>query len=110
MVKGDGTVLGLDADESTLLRLVKSGSTRIMVSPIGGQGFLFGRGNQQVSPRVLRLVRPDNVIIVAVRRKVDALDPKQLLVDTGDGGLDRAFQGYRRLLTGYGEEMVLKVE
>ncbi len=110
VVKGDGTVLDRDVDESTLLRLIKPGTTRIVVSPIGGTGFLFGRGNQQISPRILGQVGPDNVIIVAARTKVEALQPRRLLVDTGDEKLDQAFRGYRRVLTGYREEMVVKVE
>ncbi len=110
VVKGDGTVLGRDVDESTLLRLVKPSTTRIVVSPIGGTGFLFGRGNQQISPRVLSQVGSDNIIIVAARTKVEALQPRRLLVDTGDEKLDQALRGYRRVLTGYREEMVVKVE
>ncbi len=110
VVKGDGTVLGRDVDESTLLRLVKPSKTRIVVSPIGGTGFLFGRGNQQISPRVLSQVGPENVIIVAARTKVEALQPRRLLVDTGNEKLDQAFRGYRRVLTGYREEMAFKVE
>lgn len=110
VVKGDKTILARDVDESTLLKLVKPGSTRIIVSPIGGTGFLFGRGNQQISPRVLHQVGTENVVIVAARTKVEALVPRRLLVDTGDEKLDLAFRGYRRVLTGYREEMVVKVE
>lgn len=110
VVKGDGTVLGRDVDESTLLRLIKPGATRIVVSPIGGTGFLLGRGNQQISPRVLSQVGPDNIIIAAARTKVEALNPRRLLVDTGDEKLDQSFRGYRRVLAGYREEMVVKVE
>ena len=110
VVKGDGTVLGRDVDESTLLRLVKPGTTRIVVSPIGGTGFIFGRGNQQISSRVLGQVGTDNIIIVAARTKVEALSPRRLLVDTGDDKLDQTLRGYRRVLTGYREEMVVKVE
>ncbi len=110
VVKGDGTIIGRDVDESTLLRLIKPSTTRIVVSPIGGTGFLFGRGNQQISPRVLSQVGPSNIIIVAARTKVEALNPRRLLVDTGDENLDQAFRGYRRVLTGYREEMVVRVE
>jgi predicted polyphosphate/ATP-dependent NAD kinase len=110
VVKGDGTILGRDVDESTLLRLVKPSKTRIVVSPIGGTGFLLGRGNQQISSRVLSQVGPGNIIIVAARTKVEALNPRRLLVDTGDEKLDQVLRGYRRVLTGYREEMVVKVE
>jgi predicted polyphosphate/ATP-dependent NAD kinase len=108
-VKGDGTPLGQDVNEAVLLRLVKS-SAKIVISPIGGQGFLFGRGNQQISPEVLRRVGVDNVTVVASRSKIEALHPRRLLIESGDDEVDRQFQGYRRVITGYREEMVVKVE
>jgi predicted polyphosphate/ATP-dependent NAD kinase len=110
VVKGDGTVLGMDVDEKALLRLVGEGSVKIIISPIGGQGFLFGRGNQQISPEVLRRVGVKNVIVVASRSKIEALRPRRLLIDTGDDEIDREFRGYKRAITGYREEMVVKVE
>ena len=110
IVKGDGTVLGRDVGESQLLEQARKGPVKIIVSPIGGQGFLFGRGNQQISSRVLRLVGVENLIVLASRTKFELLEPKRLLVDTGDSELDRKLRGYRRVVTGYREEMVLKVE
>ncbi len=110
VVTGEGKVLGLDVDERRLLQLVKKGSVKVVVSPIGGTGFLFGRGNQQISPAALRLIGTENVIVVASRSKLDGLVPRRLLVDTGDSGLDGALRGYRRVITGYREEMVVKVE
>jgi predicted polyphosphate/ATP-dependent NAD kinase len=110
VVKGDGTVLGRDVDESKLLELIGKGPVKIVVSPIGGQGFLFGRGNQQISSQVLRQVGVGNLMIVASRTKMDMLNPRRLLVDTGDPELDSALRGYRRVVTGYREKMVVKVE
>ncbi len=109
VVKGDGTILGVDLGESELLRLV-DGRSKIIVSPIGGQGFLFGRGNQQISPRVLRKVGLQNLIIVAAAAKIVALRERRLIVDTGDEELDAQLRGYCRVLTSYREEMVVKVE
>ncbi len=63
---------------------------------------------RQISPRVLHQVGPDDIIIVVARTKVEALNPRRLLVDTGDEKLDQAFRGYRRVLTGYREEIVVK--
>ena len=110
VVKGDGTVLGRDVDESRLLELVEKGPVKIVVSPIGGQGFLFGRGNQQISSRVLWKVEVEDLIIVASRTKMELLNPRRLLVDTGDPELDKNLRGYRRVVTGYREKMVVKVE
>jgi predicted polyphosphate/ATP-dependent NAD kinase len=109
-VRGDGTLLGRDMDETSLLSLASKGSTKIIISPIGGQGFLFGRGNQQISPEVLRRVGVDNVTVVGSRGKIEALHPRRLLTDSGDEKIDEQLRGYLRVITGYREEMVVKVE
>jgi predicted polyphosphate/ATP-dependent NAD kinase len=110
VVKGDGKVLGRDMNETALLGLVSKSSTKIIISPIGGQGFLFGRGNQQISPDIIRRVGVGNIIVVGSRSKIEALHPRRLLTDSGDEETDRQLRGYRRVITGYREEMVVKVE
>jgi predicted polyphosphate/ATP-dependent NAD kinase len=109
-IKGDGKILGLDLDERKLLRLVGKTPVKVIVSPIGGSGFLFGRGNQQISAQVLSQIGTESVIVVAARSKLDRLVPRRLLVDTGDQTLDQALRGYRRVISGYREEIVVKVE
>jgi len=109
-VKGDGTLLERDVNEKALLGLVSKDSTKIIISPIGGQGFLFGRGNQQISPDVIRRVGVENIIVVGSRSKIEALHSRRLLTDSGDEETDRQLRGYRRVITGYREEMVVKVE
>jgi predicted polyphosphate/ATP-dependent NAD kinase len=109
-VKGDRTLLGRDMNETALLDLVSRGSTKIIISPIGGQGFLFGRGNQQISPGVIRRVGVENITVVGSRSKIEAIHPRRLLTDSGDEETDRQLRGYRRVITGYREEMVVKVE
>jgi predicted polyphosphate/ATP-dependent NAD kinase len=109
-VKGDGTLLGKDVDESSLLSLINKGPGKIIISPIGGQGFLFGRGNQQISPEVIRRVGTENVTVVAAKSKLEGLHPRRLLVDSGDEEIDGKLRGYTRVITGYKEEMVIKVE
>jgi predicted polyphosphate/ATP-dependent NAD kinase len=110
VVKGDGKVLGRDMNETALLGLVSKSSTKIIISPIGGQGFLFGRGNQQISPDIIRRVGVENIMVVGSRSKIEALHPRRLLTDSGDEETDRQLRGYRRVITGYREEMVVKVE
>jgi len=109
-IKGDGTLLGVDMDETALLELVGKSPTKIVISPIGGQGFLFGRGNQQITPDIIHRVGVENIIVVGSGSKIEALHPRRLLTDSGDDEIDRQLRGYLRVITGYREEMVVKVE
>jgi len=79
-----------DANEKQILEAIKGKDARIIVTPIGGQGFIFGRGNQQISSCVIRKVGLENIVVVATKSKLDKL--KSLRVDTGDFELDNAFR------------------
>jgi len=98
-----------DVSEAELLQLVKRGQAKIIVTPIGGQGYIFGRGNQQISSRVIREVGTDGMIVVSTHHKINSLQGRPLLVDTGDGELDRALSGHTRVVTGCGEQVVYRV-
>jgi predicted polyphosphate/ATP-dependent NAD kinase len=105
----NGRLVGRDLDERGLLELLERyPRAKIVVSPIGGQGFILGRGNQQISPQVIRRVGPGNIIVVATRSKLQTF--KTLKVDTGDEELDRALSGYIRVIVGYNREVVKPVE
>jgi len=106
----NGKLVAMDLNEAQLLKLIEHRRAKIVVTPIGGQGYIFGRGNQQLSPQVIRKVGTENVIIVATPSKLKALQRRPILVDTGDHGVDRLLRGYRRVVTGYREERVYKVE
>jgi predicted polyphosphate/ATP-dependent NAD kinase len=82
---------------------------RIVVTVIGGQGHIFGRGNQQISPRVLQRVGQDNVIVVASQTKLLSLGGEPLLVDTGEATVDALFAGYVRVVTAQGERTMYRV-
>jgi predicted polyphosphate/ATP-dependent NAD kinase len=99
-----------DADEAGLLALVGTGPATVLVTPVGGQGFVLGRGNQQLSPAVLRAAGPANLIVLATDAKLAALRGAPLHVDTGDPELDAALAGYARVVTGYGRTSVYPVE
>lgn len=101
-------LVGKDLDEKGILELLnKYPKAKIIVTPIGGQGFIFGRGNQQISPEVIKRVGRENIIIVATRRKINKL--KVLRVDTGDPAVDKMLRGYMKVLIDYNEYLVMKV-
>ncbi|MBN1136387.1 MAG: ATP-NAD kinase family protein [Anaerolineae bacterium] len=105
----DGRLLAADVSEAQLLALLPGRSACIVVTPIGGQGYLFGRGNQQISPAVIRAVGCSNITIVSAPHKVHSLEGRPFLVDTGDPALDRLLTGYVRVTTGHGEQIVYRV-
>ncbi len=104
-----GQIVALDVNESQLLQLLEEGPARIVVTPIGGQGYLFGRGNQQISPAVLRQIGRENIIVIATVQKIQSLGGRPLLVDTGDRSVDAMLSGYVRVITGYRERALYRV-
>jgi predicted polyphosphate/ATP-dependent NAD kinase len=104
-----GDLLRQDATERDLLTYLSQTRGQVIVSPIGGQGYLFGRGNQQISAEVISQVGLDNIIVVATPSKLAALGGEPLRVDTGEEALDALLRGYRRIITGFGMETVYPV-
>jgi predicted polyphosphate/ATP-dependent NAD kinase len=96
----DGRLMITDASEQDLLELLDR-ETRVMIiiSPIGAQGFILGRGNQQLSAEVIRRVGIDKLIIISTPHKLAEIP--YLLVDTGDEDLDESLAGKRQVVTGY---------
>jgi predicted polyphosphate/ATP-dependent NAD kinase len=106
----DGELVGSDVDERGILRLLgNTAAATLILGVIGGQGFLLGRGNQQISPQVLREVGADNIVIVAGADKVAALDPPVLHVDLGDAEQEFPLKGYRQVRVAPGRTMVLRL-
>lgn len=104
----DGRILIKDAWEKDLLDILdKFGRAKVVITPIGKQGFIFGRGNQQISPRVLSRIPREDIIVVATQAKLKEL--RYLLVDTGDSELDTRLSGYIRVLVDYNTYVVRKV-
>jgi len=110
----DGCIVCAGASERQLLAEIAQGPAQAVVSVIGGQGFLLGRGNQQLSARVLRALGlgPDGagpLIVVAPESKLIDLHGRPLLVDTGDRDVDAALAGYVRVVTGAGASSLYPV-
>ncbi len=108
VVRGRG-LMANDVTEQQLLGLIKGGPARIVVTPIGGQGHILGRGNQQLSPRVLRQVGRANLTVIATKEKLASLGGRPFLVDTGDEDLDQALCGYVRVTTGYRDYVMYRI-
>ena len=101
-------IIAKDVNEKQILEAIKDKTARIIVTPIGGQGFIFGRGNQQISPEVIRQVGIDNIVVIATKNKMKNL--KTLKVDTGDTELDAAFRGTIKVVTDYKVEQTVPIE
>jgi predicted polyphosphate/ATP-dependent NAD kinase len=106
----DGKILAEDVGEKELLKLIRGQNAKIIVTVIGGQGYIFGRGNQQISAEVIRQVGRDNIIVVATKEKILALEHGSLLVDSGNEEINNLLRGYIRVITGYREELICKVQ
>lgn len=103
VIKKDEVVVK-DANEAKILGAISRKKVKIIVSPIGRQGHIFGRGNQQISPEVIRMVGGSGIIVVATRGKIATLD--SLRVDTGDAQLDQELEGY--YIVDYNESQVMR--
>lgn len=104
-------VIANDVNEKGILDvLAQYDKAQIIITVIGGQGYLFGRGNQQLSPAVIREVGLDNIEVIATKNKMFSLFAQPLLVDTGDELLNEELSGYARVTVGYGESVMFKVK
>ena len=105
-----GELAGTDLTEAELLALLDAApAARIVVTVIGGQGHIFGRGNQQISPAVIRRAGAGDVIVIATQTKLLSLEGRPLLVDTGDPELDAELCGYAKVVTGLGERTMYRI-
>ncbi|MGY5864899.1 MAG: ATP-NAD kinase family protein [Candidatus Thorarchaeota archaeon] len=121
MLKVKKTTLGVDVyhegkmyndvNESAILEIVKDfDNAKIIVSPIGHQGMLFGRGNQQISPGIIERVGKDNIMVISTPSKLKGIAGEVFRVDTGDSRVDDMLRGYIRVITDYNEMRLIKIE
>lgn len=106
----DGKLVGRDLSAREILALLdEHPKAEMLITVIGGQGNLFGRGNQQFSPEVLRRVGKEHITILATKKKLASVQGP-LVIDTGDAELDQAFRGYWKVATDYGVFTLRKAE
>ncbi len=118
----EGTLLGVDvmrsgeliaqdvsAKELEALLTTHEGKVVLIVTAIGGQGHVFGRGNQQLSPAVLRRIGRENVWLVMTKTKLQGLHGRPLLMDSNDPDLDNAWQGLIPVITGYRDHALYRL-
>ena len=101
----------LDVDEKKILGAIKNwDDTWIIVSPIGHQGIMLGRGNQQISPKVIKRVGKTRIIVAATKSKLQNIEGRVLRVDTGDQDTDNMLKGYIKVVTDYKEWRIMQVQ
>ncbi len=105
----DKKVIKLDCNEEDILNILDDNKGRLIITPTGGQGYLLGRGNQQISPKVLKIIGKDNILIIAPNSKIVDLRGNPLLIYTGDETTDKKLAGYYRIKVGYKMDIIYKV-
>ena len=105
----NGELLGKDLGEEELLNLLGENPSGVIVTPVGGQGYLFGRGNQPISARVLQQVGKERIIIAATPHKLSSLRGDPLKVDSGDAETDRWLSGFYVVVSGHRNSSVYRV-
>src|SRR5690606_14465965 len=118
----DATLLGVDVVQGGQLRWMDAsaadieallagfeGRVEIIVTAIGGQGHVFGRGNQQLTPAIIRRAGRSGIQIIATNDKLRALEGRPLLLDTNDAALDQQLAGLYPVITGYRQRMMVPV-
>ncbi len=102
-------MVALDVAEKQLLGLIKGKKCKLIVTPIGGQGYLLGRGNQQISPAVIKQIGKENIIVITTKHKISELRGNPFLVDTGDSEADEMLKGYIKAIVGYKEQIIYPI-
>jgi len=115
------TLLGIDAvkahelvesdisEKQILALLEKYEKVRLIITIIGGQGHVFGRGNQQISPEVIRRIGMKNIVIISTPEKMHSLNGQPMRVDTGDEDLNKSLYGMVAVVIGYDEKILYRI-
>lgn len=103
-------IMAYDLNEQQILSYIGGKKTRIIVSLIGRQGFLFGRGNLQFTPRILKKIGAKNIIIISTKFKLQNIPNQILRLDTRDSKLDEKMKGLYKVFVDYDEIKIYRVE
>ncbi len=99
-----------DVNEQEIIDIIDGQPTKLIVTPMGGQGYIFGRGNQQLSAKVLSHLNKEDVTVIASPDKMKGLKSNPLLIYTGDDEIDEKFSGYYRVVIAYDQSKMHKAE
>jgi predicted polyphosphate/ATP-dependent NAD kinase len=102
----NGQLVASDVTAAQLIKLTAHKPCKAVVTVIGGQGHIFGRGNQQLSPTFIRQIGKNNLMVVATKQKIQALQGRPLRLDTGDADLDLELAGAFTIITGYKDKVL----
>ena len=105
----NGALLASDCTAQQLLELTEGHHCQLVITVIGGQGHIIGRGNQQLSPPLLQRLGRDHIYIVATKTKIKALDGRPLIVDSGDDATNKMLAGLIPVHTGYHDSILYRV-
>ena len=103
-------LIGRDVNSRELEILTRDGFLYIISGIIGGQGFLFGRGNQQITAEIIQRVKKENILIIASTKKIYELPRQCILIDTGNQKLDNELAGYVKVQTDRNRAFIIKLE
>jgi len=107
----NGQLLAVDINEADIRALLEQhDQARAILSVMGGQGHILGRGNQQFSPRVLETLGRENIHLISTKSKLSSLDGRPLIIDSGDPELDKCWAGVMEVITGYRDRVVYPVQ
>ena len=101
-----GELIASDVTASELIALTQDKPTKVILTVIGGQGHILGRGNQQLSPAFIRQIGKQNMLVVATKQKLQALNGKPLRLDSSDAVLDTELAGAFTVITGYKDKVL----
>ena len=101
-----GELIASDVTASELIALTHDKPTKVILTVIGGQGHILGRGNQQLSPAFIRQIGKQNMLVVATKQKLQALNGKPLRLDSSDATLDAELAGAFTVIIGYKDKVL----